>query len=322
MWVSGCWKQSEIICVYEGAARLAILGECLEETQVVAELFRSFVSHKNYNKLRKLAGNYNIIVQDETGIKVFTYLAGLRRVFYSTHESVVFFSSSSIVLKQLVKASLNPSWLAANMMCDTMPEILQCSSPFQNVEVMPAGDFLQISSEQVRCRQYWTPSRSFENIAEASKELRKQLWISVERRVRACNDVTSDLSGGPDSTSLALIAAKILAKRGLSLKTVTLEGEGASSDDINWVKSITALHPELVHSIISNSHLADFTVDIGQFPLTNEPSGLESIIPRFKHWWNYVKLQKSELHLSGSGGDCVLQAHESYLIDLIIRKKI
>lgn len=318
LWACGPWRENELFSITEGSVRLAILGRYLIPNKTIVELFHNAIKSKDYSKLIKLSGNYNVIVQDETDTYIFADLASLRPVFYAVQNSFIVYSSHCVAIRQLINAEVDPYWLATWLMCPGMPGLVQSCSPFHNVQAVPPGHFLQISPGKLACKPYWTEPKEFKDISEAAEQLREQLLTAVERRVHSHGSITSDLSGGMDSTSLSLIAAKTLAAQGRKLHTITFGSTSATErEDINYAQHAASLYPNISSVVLESKEFPVAYSNLDEVPLTDEPAPVATTLGRFRYGMEVVRSKGSQLHLSGEGGDAVLLAPYSYLADLV-----
>ncbi|MBW4687819.1 MAG: albusnodin/ikarugamycin family macrolactam cyclase [Komarekiella atlantica HA4396-MV6] len=322
-WVCGTWGKQQIITIFEGSVRLAIVGTCLAPYKTLVELFQNAVRNKDYSRLMRSPGSYNLIVQDEIDTYIFVDVAGLKPVFYTEYESSIVYSSLGVPLQQLIKAEVDPCWLANSLVGLTATNLVQNRSPFRNIQTVPSGHYLQISSGKPTCKKYWNAPQEYISFSDAAEQLREQLLTAVEGRVRLYSNVTSDLSGGFDSTSLALIAAKDLAKRGHNLHTITIKDTSSTeSEDVKWAKHAASLYPNISSIMIESHEYPAELSNLESIPLTDAPDPVVFSLGLINYSMGIVKSKGSKLHLSGEGGDPVLASHPSYLVDLLRRAQV
>lgn len=322
-WICGTWAKQQIITFSKGHVSLAIVGTCLEPYESLVGLFHNALKSHEYSRLMGLPGNYNLIVQEKADTYVFVDVAGLRSVFYTLYDSGVVYSSLGMPLKQLIKAKVDPTWISTFLMGITIPSLLQNRSPFCQVQSVPPGHYLQITSGKPTCKPYWNAPQKYCDFSEAAEKLREQLLTAVEGRVRLYGNVTSDLSGGFDSTSLALIAAKSLAKQDRKLHTVTMKTVSATeTEDVEWAEHAASLYPNIAATMVEAHNVPTEYSNLEKIPLTDAPDLTVMTIGQISYIMNIVKSKKSQLHMSGNGGDEVLTVSPSYLADLLRSIKI
>lgn len=317
-WVCGNWAKQQVTTIFAASVRLAIVGTCLAPYQTLVELFQNAIAKNDYSQLIRLPGNYNAIVQDQTDTYIFVDVAGLRPIFYTVYDSLIVYSSLAVALQQLIKADLDPSWIANSLAGLTTLNPLLNRSPFCNIQTIPPGHYLHISAGKATCKRYWNGPQEYISFSEAAEKLREQLLTAVQGRVHLYGNITSDLSGGFDSTSLALIAAKSLAREGNKLHTITFKSV-SESEDAKWATRAANLYPNIASIMIESHEVPEEYSNLQSIPLTDAPEPSAIDIGQIGYEMGIIKSKGSQLHLSGEGGDAVLLASHSYLADLLRR---
>lgn len=314
----GSWDKTDYFYVSQGEVDLAIIGRLLIDYEALFDQIKLAVKTQNYSILMKLPGNYNLIVKDGSQNYFFTDIASLRPIFYNVKNSLLVYSSHCVAIRELIDAEVNSSWLAAWLMYPGMIDINKKSSPFCNIQIIPPGHYLQVSPGKLVCKPYWTNSTEFKDRLEAAEHLREQLITAVERRVDLYDIVTSDLSGGMDSTSLSLIAAKTLANQGRKLHTITFASTSATElEDLKYAQEAANLYPNISSVVLESNKFPMAYSNLDEMPMTDEPAPVATTLGRFLYGLEVVKSKGSQLHLSGDGGDAVLLAPYSYLADIV-----
>jgi asparagine synthase (glutamine-hydrolysing) len=115
---------------------------------------------------------------------------------------------------------------------------------FQGISKLPPGHSLTVGPDLVRHDCYWKPEESPRVIlpdAESySEKLRELLEQAVRDRLRSSFAVVSHLSGGLDSSSIAVIAARELANRNTKLAVFNWIRQPTQQDDADrheWANS-------------------------------------------------------------------------------------
>lgn len=320
-WVCGTWAKQQIITLFDSGVRLTIVGTCLEPYESLSGLFHNAIRSGNYSHLMRLPGNYNLIVQEEDQTFIFVDAVGIRPVFYAQYNDGTVYSSLGLALKELLQVEVNPSWLANSLMNFTIPAICQGHSPFYQVKVIPPGHYLHISSGKAICKQYWQLPQEYISFSEAAEKLRAHLLTSVEGRVSLYENVTSDLSGGFDSTSLTLIAAKKLATQQRELHTLTIKAR-SGIEDWKSAQLAASFFANIIPTMIDNHELPIQDNILDSVPLTDMPDGIMLPTSMTDYWMKTIQAKGSQLHLSGEGGDEALTASYAYLADLLKSQRI
>lgn len=319
LWIRGNWRSQDITTLSERSTDLAVIGNCWASKETIKKEFReNAIGSKNFAVLMDLPGSYNLIVSDRDQTCIFTDTAGLRKVYYSVSESFVIYSSFSLVIQQLLKVDLNPYWLIANMIGDCMPELFQHISPFQDIQTVPPGYCLEISHDSINCKQYWNVPQADLGIIQAAENLRYQLIESIEIRANNFTNITSDLSGGLDSTGLALLTANKLSKQGRKLNTVTIESlSTANNEDDIRARHAVSLYPNIEACFFPVRDFPAYWSNLNESILTDEPFKEMSKIGQYKQRMNFLTSVGSQLHLTGDAADSIFLTSPSYLADII-----
>ncbi|MBE9162969.1 albusnodin/ikarugamycin family macrolactam cyclase [Tychonema sp. LEGE 06208] len=318
LFLCGSWKKTDYFYLSQGEVELAIIGRLLIHSEPLFDQINLAVRTKDYRILMKLPGNYNLIVKDGNQNYIFTDRASLKPIFYTVKNSSIVYSSHCVAIKELIDAKVNLSWLAAWLMYPGMIGIDKNSSPFCNIQIVPPGHYLQVSPGKVVCEPYWTEPTELKDRLEAAEQLREQLIAAVERRVDLYDIVTSDLSGGMDSTSLSLIAAKTLANQGRKLHTITFASSSVTElEDLKYAQQAASFYPNISSVVLDSNKFPMAYSNLDEMPMTDEPAPVATTLGRFLYGLEVVKSKGSQLHLSGDGGDAVLLAPYSYLADLV-----
>jgi asparagine synthase (glutamine-hydrolysing) len=95
-------------------------------------------------------------------------------------------------------------------------------SPIKGIARLPPGHMLEVSRDGISLRRYWQLDRAKVGTAhitpeEAAAELRRRVDQAVRSRLAKDERVGSHLSGGLDSSAIAILAARALRGDGRTL---------------------------------------------------------------------------------------------------------
>ncbi|MBD6617648.1 albusnodin/ikarugamycin family macrolactam cyclase [Komarekiella sp. 'clone 1'] len=323
LWICGNWKKEQVITVSEYLTQMAIVGSCLASHETVIKLFQKAVKEGEYSQLMKLPGNYNLIIQDNIDTYIFVDAAGIKSAFYAVYNSVIVYSSLGIAIQELLKSELDQSWLATFLTGMGTLSLVQKRTPFCDVQPIPAGHYLHISSGKLRCNRYWYKPQEYKAFPDAAQDLREQLLTAVEGRVYLYGNISSDLSGGFDSTTLALIAARYLASQDKQLMTITEKTFSATqSSDVKYAQQAASLYPNINAVMIEEHELPSEYSGLESVPLIDAPDPLVLDMTRTNYVMKIIKSTGSQLHLNGEGGDVVLSSTYCYCVNLLKRVQV
>lgn len=189
---------------------------------------------------------------------------------------------------------------------------------YQDVRRVPMASIAVFDHSGLRLHRYWTPDPerrlrlgSDQEYAEAARE---QLERAVACRLRALAPVASAMSGGLDSSAIAITAARLLApKRLLTVTSVPPEDldlppqrPGWHNDERPYVQAIAALYPniDLVLADSRTPHWLEIDptpfFDAGGLPASN-PNNIGWLAPGYQR----VSEAGGSVLLDGVGGNSV-----------------
>lgn len=186
------------------------------DTEVILNAYREWgedcVNHLN--------GQWSFAIWDSAERKLFASRdrMGIRPLFYTQTPNGFFFASE-------MKALLASGAVAAEFDAIGMDQVftfwmsLPPRTVFKNILQLPPAHSLTVSGNQVRVREYWTPSFSRRADAalldeqEAGKQLLHLLCDATRIRLRSDVPVGAYLSGGIDSTLTTALVRRIAGDR-------------------------------------------------------------------------------------------------------------
>ncbi|MBC9719064.1 asparagine synthase [Streptomyces sp. TRM66268-LWL] len=358
LWAVGDWRPDEVrIVKADDRTRIAVLGTCGASDE---QLRVGLVAARG-GALRHLtawSGSYTAVVQVGRRIMVAGDLAGARPVFYTPWAGGTAYATAALPLADLIEAHLDIGHLAALLACPDVPEALQDSTPYADVKRIPPGHAL-ILRDGAREIAGYEPVASLAVAAEeldatrAVDGVRAALVEAVRARLSAPRHVPdidpgpvpgmgpaerrasrmpvpgigADLSGGPASGTLALLAAGLPGMPGTVLGHGTGAGERLLAVTFNDLTAgrqeaelgragALATNPRLHHVVVPAGEEALPYADL-EGPLTDEPG--PSLVTAARHRLRLAA--GSADHLSGYGARQVLDAHPARLADLLMDRR-
>ncbi|MFC7310192.1 asparagine synthase-related protein [Streptomyces monticola] len=358
LWAVGDWRPDEVRVVKADAqTRIAVLGTCgASDEQLRVGLFAA-----RGGALRHLTawpGSYTAVVQVGRRVTVAGDLAGARPVFYTPWAGGTAFATAALPLADLIEAHLDIGHLAALLACPDVPEALQDSTPYLGVSRIPPGHALILRDGAREIAGY----EAVASLAVAAPQMdatravdgvRDALVEAVRTRLAAPRHVPdidpgpvpgmgpaerrsarmpvpgigADLSGGPASGTLALLAAGLPGLPGTVLGHGTGAGERLLAVTFNDLATsgreaeleragAIAANPRLHHVVVAAGEEALPYADLDG-PLTDEPG--PSLVTAARHRARLAS--GSADHLTGYGARQVLDAHPARLADLLMDRR-
>ncbi|GGL97845.1 hypothetical protein GCM10010129_46980 [Streptomyces fumigatiscleroticus] len=361
LWAVGDWRPDEVRVVKADAeTRIAVLGICgASDEQLRVGLFAA-----RGGALRHLTawpGSYTAVVQVGRRITVCGDLAGARPVFHTPWAGGTAYATAALPLADLIEANLDFGHLAALLAAPDVPAALHDSTPYDGVRRVPPGHALILRAgareiagyEQAASLVVAAPPADPDSAVDA---VRDALVEAVRTRLQAPRHVPgadidpgpvpgmgpaerraargmpmpgigADLSGGPASTTLALLAAGLPGMPGTVLGHGTGAGERLLAVTYNDLAvpgreaeleraGTLAANPRLHHVVVPGGEELLPYADL-EGPLTDEPG--PCLVTAARHRARLAA--GSADHFTGYGARQVLDAHPARLADLLMDRR-
>ncbi|MFD6289956.1 asparagine synthase-related protein [Streptomyces sp. NPDC060205] len=361
LWAVGDWRPDEVRVVRaDDQNRMAVLGTCGASDE---ELRLGLIAARG-GALRHLtawSGSYTAVVQVGRRVMVCGDLAGVRPVFYTPWASGTAYATAALPLADLIEANLDFGHLAALLAAPDVPAALQDSTPYEGVRRIPPGHALILRAgareiagyEPVASLAVAAPTADADSAVDG---VRDALVEAVRARLAAPRHVPgadidpgpvpgmgpaerraargmpvpgigADLSGGPASGTLALLAAGLPGAPGTVLGHGTGAGERLLAVTFNDMvvkgreaelerAGTLAANPRLHHVVVAGGEEVLPYADL-EGPLTDEPG--PSLVTAARHRARLAS--GSADHFTGYGARQVLDAHPARLADLLMDRK-
>ncbi|MFH8464875.1 asparagine synthase-related protein [Streptomyces sp. NPDC017991] len=361
LWAVGDWRPDEVRVVKaDDQNRMAVLGTCgASDEELRVGLFAARGGALRH--LTAWSGSYTAVVQVGRRVMVCGDLAGVRPVFYTPWASGTAYATAALPLADLIEANLDFGHLAALLAAPDVPAALQDSTPYEGVRRIPPGHALILRAGAREIAGY-EPVASLAvaaPIADADSAVdgvRDALVEAVRTRLAAPRHVPgadidpgpvpgmgpaerraargmpvpgigADLSGGPASGTLALLAAGLPGAPGTVLGHGTGAGERLLAVTFNDMvvkgreaelerAGTLAANPRLHHVVVAGGEEVLPYAEL-EGPLTDEPG--PSLVTAARHRARLAS--GSADHFTGYGAKQVLDAHPARLADLLMDRK-
>jgi len=290
--------------------RLAVVGHCLATDQQVSQALAS----GDLVTMAHLSGAYAFVFANErSGVALAVDAAGQFSVYFGRQTGRVIFGSHAGLVAKFLGAKVDSVALAADVL--SLPGT---RTAFLGVQRVDSGTALEVDkkgSRSVQLAQLSSDSRA--TIDTQAKRLQSSLLEAIDARVGSTSLMSSDFSGGLDSTSLAFLAVARVGR----LATLTFHTDEAPvPDDADRARQYAGLRPAFEHLWVEGTaqHLPyqklTAAADLPDWaPLTMAPLRLRLQV---------AAAGGSVLHLVGEGGDIVLSSPHTYLADLARRGEL
>ncbi|MGW6008619.1 asparagine synthase-related protein [Streptomyces sp. NPDC055210] len=361
LWAVGDWRPDEVRVVQaDDQNRMAVLGTCgASDEELRVGLFAARGGALRH--LTAWSGSYTAVVQVGRRVMVCGDLAGVRPVFYTPWASGTAYATAALPLADLIEANLDFGHLAALLAAPDVPAALQDSTPYEGVRRIPPGHALILRAgareiagyEPVASLAVAAPTADADSAVDG---VRDALVEAVRARLAAPRHVPgadidpgpvpgmgpaerraargmpvpgigADLSGGPASGTLALLAAGLPGAPGTVLGHGTGAGERLLAVTFNDMvvkgreaelerAGTLAANPRLHHVVVAGGEEVLPYAEL-EGPLTDEPG--PSLVTAARHRARLAS--GSADHFTGYGARQVLDAHPARLADLLMDRK-
>ncbi|QLJ05861.1 asparagine synthase [Streptomyces sp. NEAU-sy36] len=357
LWAVGDWRPDEVRVVKaDEQNRIAVLGICGASDE---ELRRGLFTARG-GALRHLTawpGSYTAVVQVGRRVTVCGDLAGARPVFHTPWAGGTAYATAALPLADLVEANLDFGHLAALLAAPDVPAALRDTTPYEGVRRVPPGHALVLRAGAREIAGYdpvsslavsappADPDHAVDAVRDALVEaVRTRLSAPrhvpdldpgpvpgmgpAERRARRGMPVPgigADLSGGPASATLALLAAGLPGRPGTllghgageRLLAVTFNDLAVGGREAELQRAgALAENPRLHHVVVTGGEELLPYADLDG-PLTDEPG--PSLVTAARHRARLAA--GSADHFTGHGARQVLDAHPARLADLLMDRR-
>lgn len=297
-------RQPEQVFTAGGRRRLTLLGAAyvpdkpgLERALAEADGARELVAAR-----RRAAGDFHLLVSTEDGTVQAGSISRSRRLASAQLADAVVFSDSAALLAELGGFSVDESLLAAWMLAPYPPHPLDDLPMWRGVDAVPPGQLAALDRAGALTRlTFWAPpAADVDMIDRAADLVQDALSRAVEARVRSYASVSSDLSGGLDSTSLTFV----LDRHTSAFETCHSLSDDGLNDDARWAAAASGHLPSVRHHVLpyDGSPTWYTPVDDRTYSLdTPDPMARTQAKSLFLHLHSHSP--RPHARLNGTGGD-------------------
>ncbi|MGH4004246.1 MAG: asparagine synthase-related protein [Pseudonocardiaceae bacterium] len=311
-WLMGCWAADVLVSAQVAGVHVAVIGCCPVTATALSALAQRVRTVADLDWLGAgLSGSFHLVAAIDGQVRVQGSVSGLRRVFYTQLGELTVAADRTDVLAGLTAAAVDEQWLAGRLVYPYLPHPVADGCPWQGMQVLADDCYLLTKPGwPARVVWWWHPPEPVAPLAEAAPLVARALVTAVEARTRAGGTISCDLSGGLDSTPICFLAA-----RGSSqVIAVTLISTDSGHDDARWAQLAADQLDGVEHLVLDLQQLPLMYEDAGDGGAgTDEPHIIVRDHARTTVVARQLVERGSRLHLSGMGGDQVLQAPAAYL---------
>lgn len=308
VWVMGGYPHRTVTT---GQAALTIIGRCSATTGDLLIALRTAMRKQEWSVFSRWSGSYLTVITTGSDTVLIPDLAGVWPLYYTLHDHVWRWSTRARPLAQATDASLDVEVLAAHMAAPLVEELRGTRSLWRGIHQVPPRHALHLVHSQVFTSALGPLSGLSSD--QVPNRLRTALTDAVDLRVEGEKKVSTDLSGGVDSTTITLLAA-----RSTSLYSVTYTALDLGNHvDLHHARVAAATTNAITHRVVHGGPETLPYTDLQQRVPTDSPSLDLRAWGRHRTYLTAAAHMGSTVHLTGNGGDNVLSTGPAHLADLL-----
>lgn len=287
-------------------ARVALVGDFCLDPRSEGRLLEATAAGR-WAELTRLPGSYWVVAQNSTHQFVCGDLSGFRSVFYTGQGPRTVWSTGARRLAQLRAAAPDLAMMAARIAAG--PEHWPQRTAFDGIHAVPSGFGLLLGGAWPALIDVSgiEPMATLEQGAPAFGEA---LTRAVQWRMRAAGGrASADVSGGLDSSTLAILASRVG-----ELQAVTYADAYTSAEDLHFAQRVAEHTGVELEVGTGGQQELPFGWSSGQ-PVTDQPAAVS--LTTAQHALYLRPVAGLPLHFTGNGGDVVLDSCSAAWIGMV-----
>ncbi|QCX82221.1 Asparagine synthase (plasmid) [Streptomyces sp. YIM 121038] len=296
----------------DGPGEVLTLGSCLATEQELTAA-RQAAERSEWAATTRLPGCYLSVVRTGQTLRIAGTRAGTITVYWLPVEGGVLWASAAAPLAAYRGAEADPAVLLSAFTLRGLDTIQ--ASHFRTVRRVPPYHALVLEAEAGPRVESVPSSARPRSFATGAPLVRDAVSTAVTRRATSNALLSADLSGGIDSTTVTCLA---VAHSPLLAVTYT-DARMGEQDDVRYAERIAAGSDGIRHAWVYGTRDGvqhfDALDDPAVLPLTDTPALTLGLLAIKAAQLTPATAHGSRLHLTGRGGDNVLDALPTAVID-------
>lgn len=277
--------------------------------------------------VQHLVGDFAFAIFDPARDEVFCARDhfGVRPFVYTQHQGVVGFASEA---RALVAAGVGDATPDEERIADFLLRRLddKIATFHCGVRRLPPAHCLRIGRHGVETWRYWQPDPATPEVsisdADAAQRFRELFVEAVRCRTRSAFPVGAFLSGGLDSSSVTMVAARLLARPGHPLPVFSAVFPSVpDSDESDWMARVAAAADAEGHPLARHDFLADQAGPLESLDeMARALDGPSSAVNLYQPWAMLAQARQAGVRvmLTGHDGDTVVSHGLAHLTELAV----
>ncbi|MEW1551793.1 asparagine synthase-related protein [Streptomyces tsukubensis] len=290
----------------DGGVRVAVVGDFLLSAGEEEQLIKAAADGR-WLDLTRLPGSYWVIAQGAGVSFVCGDVAGLRSVFYHGHGSDMVWSTSARRIAVHRRAEVDLLMAAARLAAG--PEHWPNRTLFEGVRAVPGGYGLLLGPQGHRVVEV-SGIHPSGTLAEGAAAFGAALERAVHGRMAAAGGrAGADVSGGLDSSSVAILAAEVG-----EIRAVTYADPFTSAEDLGFAHRVADHIRSPLQVARGGLEELPFGWAPGQ-PVPDQPAAAS--LTMAQHTLYLRPAAGLPLHFTGHGGDVVLDSCSAVWVAMV-----
>jgi asparagine synthase (glutamine-hydrolysing) len=290
--------------------KVTLVGQCLATHHEFEAAANRALAQGSIAPLDDLAGAYTTIMSRGQEQVVAVDLAGQFRLPLRETDK----SNRAVSNKDSFDDLVDKAYLASYIL--DFPELTTGRTALRRVRRLEGGQIARFVAERlVSLEDTGIQPDLAVGLSDAAYDLRRELVDAVRRRVELDKVVTSEFSGGYDSSTLGLLAADLLPQ---GIDAFINYQSGQSVGDLPFAQAIARTHPAIrLHARPEGRDVLPYTDMLEQSGLDVSPHIWMVSNVKFANYLSELQSYGSQIHLSGEGGDSIFSPPSNFLAGLV-----
>ncbi|WP_165960543.1 albusnodin/ikarugamycin family macrolactam cyclase [Actinocrispum wychmicini] len=294
---------------------MIVIGHCLATDALLADGLTAVRVTGKPRQLTEWLGCYSLALLFSDEVTLIADPVGQFPLYVCDVPDGALFGTNATDIAARANARLDRIHIAAGLICPGALEVSDYRTPFHQVKQIPPGHLVRTgySGRQLEKFDPVEPDKDL-TFADAAERLRLSLTAAVSARATETPFMTTDFSGGIDSTSLALLAHGW--NHGVKGLTYRSPANPVHDDPVraeNYLRFAPGLRHHWVDGTAEDLPYQDLV------PARDDPHVSSIATGPLRARLRLAAELGSAVHLVGEGGDVVLGAPPAYLADLARR---
>ncbi|MFF3431960.1 asparagine synthase-related protein [Streptomyces sp. NPDC002602] len=319
-WVVGNWHSGDVVSAQAGPVRVVVIGYCTVTNARLSDLAKRVRELVDVDRLTEsLHGSFHLIVSVNGRTRVQGSLAGFRRVYHARLGDVPLVADRADALACMTAADIDEEALAVRVVCGAaLPPPVSEQSMWVGVRAVPPDHYVAQEHHSARETRWWHPPAPDVPLENGALLVREALLAGTADRHPTHGRLSSDLSGGMDSTSLCFLAARSTS----DLLTFRWAEAEAGNDDSSFAAHAAQSLPHAEHLVVPQSDLPDIFADHDSEADIEQPYLFSRTLARTRYSAQLLARHGARWHLAGHGADELFYKFPGYLHHLLRRHPV